>query len=100
MQSDERLFKRFARLTKTASAPLRARCWYACRKLGIDKTDPDELTPEERARFARLDIDPETITWQRVIDTNDRFLRGDHHRSRPGREGHDPPHRFRHHRRQ
>uniref|UniRef100_A0A8C5XZJ3 formate--tetrahydrofolate ligase n=1 Tax=Microcebus murinus TaxID=30608 RepID=A0A8C5XZJ3_MICMU len=26
-------------------------------------------------RFARLDIDPETITWQRVLDTNDRFLR-------------------------
>lgn len=23
----------------------------------------------------RLDIDPDTITWQRVIDTNDRFLR-------------------------
>ena len=26
-------------------------------------------------RFARLDIDPATITWQRVIDTNDRYLR-------------------------
>ncbi|XP_015756198.1 PREDICTED: C-1-tetrahydrofolate synthase, cytoplasmic-like, partial [Acropora digitifera] len=45
------------------------------KKLGIDKTDPDELTAEEIAKFARLDIDPETITFQRVIDTNDRFLR-------------------------
>jgi methylenetetrahydrofolate dehydrogenase (NADP+) / methenyltetrahydrofolate cyclohydrolase / formyltetrahydrofolate synthetase len=44
-------------------------------KLGIDKTDPNELTEEERSRFARLDIDPETITWRRVVDTNDRFLR-------------------------
>lgn len=44
-------------------------------KLGIDKTDPKELTPEERAAFARLDIDPDTITFQRVVDTNDRFLR-------------------------
>ena len=26
-------------------------------------------------RFVRLDIDPETITWRRVLDTNDRFLR-------------------------
>lgn len=26
--------------------------------LGIDKRDPNELTPEERARFVRLDIDP------------------------------------------
>ncbi len=26
-------------------------------------------------RFVRLDIDPSTITWRRVMDTNDRFLR-------------------------
>jgi methylenetetrahydrofolate dehydrogenase (NADP+)/methenyltetrahydrofolate cyclohydrolase/formyltetrahydrofolate synthetase len=45
------------------------------KKLGIDKTDPEELTPEERSRFARLDIDPDAITWRRVVDTNDRFLR-------------------------
>ena len=45
-------------------------------KLGITKTDPDELTPEESRRFARLDIDPETITWRRVVDVNDRHLRG------------------------
>ncbi len=36
-------------------------------KLGIAKTDPEELTPEERA-LAVLDIDPATITWNRVID--------------------------------
>ncbi|EGW34131.1 uncharacterized protein SPAPADRAFT_134523 [Spathaspora passalidarum NRRL Y-27907] len=46
------------------------------KKLGIDKTDPDSLTPEEVTAFARLDIDPETITWRRVVDCNDRFLRG------------------------
>ncbi|OQY84755.1 MAG: hypothetical protein B6D40_04920 [Anaerolineae bacterium UTCFX3] len=33
------------------------------------------MTPEERARFARLDIDPNGIQWRRVIDVNDRFLR-------------------------
>jgi len=33
--------------------------------LGITKTNPDELTDEEAARFVRLDIDPDTITWQR-----------------------------------
>ena len=37
--------------------------------------DPDELTDEEIERFALLKIDPATITWQRVYDTNDRFLR-------------------------
>ncbi|KAL2171590.1 hypothetical protein VTG60DRAFT_2423 [Thermothelomyces hinnuleus] len=46
------------------------------KKLGINKTDPDSLTEEEIARFARLDIDPETITWRRVLDVNDRHLRG------------------------
>lgn len=45
------------------------------RRLGIEKTDPTMLTDDEINRFARLDIDPETITWQRVLDTNDRFLR-------------------------
>ena len=45
-------------------------------KLGIDKTDPNELTEDEIHRFARLDIDPETITWRRVLDVNDRHLRG------------------------
>ena len=45
------------------------------KKLGIDKTDPDSLTEEEIEDFAFLKIDPSTITWQRVYDTNDRFLR-------------------------
>src|SRR5580704_15212910 len=45
------------------------------RKLGIEKTNPNDLTPEERSSFARLDIDPDTITWRRGLDTNDRMLR-------------------------
>ena len=45
------------------------------KKLGIEKTDPNALTPGEKARFARLDLDPASITWRRVVDTNDRFLR-------------------------
>ena len=44
-------------------------------KLGIDKTDPNDLTPEERRRFACLDIDPKSITWNRIIDISDRMLR-------------------------
>jgi methylenetetrahydrofolate dehydrogenase (NADP+)/methenyltetrahydrofolate cyclohydrolase/formyltetrahydrofolate synthetase len=46
------------------------------KKLGINKINPDDLTPEEITRFARLDIDPESITWRRVVDVNDRHLRG------------------------
>ena len=39
--------------------------FFCFKKLGIDKTDPNELTAEEIAVFARLDIDPDTITFQR-----------------------------------
>ena len=46
------------------------------KKLGIDKSDPNSLTEEEIRRFARLDVDPDTITWKRVLDVNDRHLRG------------------------
>lgn len=45
------------------------------RHLGINKTDPETLSPQEVSRFVRLDLDPRKITWQRVVDTNDRFLR-------------------------
>merc|ERR1712106_949559 len=44
-------------------------------KMGIEKRDPDSLNEDEIRRFALLDIAPETITWQRVLDTNDRYLR-------------------------
>ncbi len=44
-------------------------------RLGITKTKPKDLTEDEIGRFSRLDIDPESITWNRVLDTNDRYLR-------------------------
>lgn len=58
-------------------------------KLGIDKTDPNELTPEEVNRFARLDVDPATITWNRVLDVNDRFLRKITVGQNPTEKGHE-----------
>lgn len=72
---DGPLYKRLvpAKKGKREFAPVMFR---RLKKLGITKTNPDELTPEEITRFARLDIDPETITWRRVLDVNDRHLRG------------------------
>ncbi len=58
------------------------------KKLGINKTDPNSLTEEEATRFARLDIDPDTITWRRVTDTNDRMLRGITIGQGPAEKGH------------
>jgi methylenetetrahydrofolate dehydrogenase (NADP+)/methenyltetrahydrofolate cyclohydrolase/formyltetrahydrofolate synthetase len=45
-------------------------------RLGLPARDPDDLKPAEKARFARLAINPDTILWRRVLDTSDRFLRG------------------------
>ncbi|XP_048218018.1 C-1-tetrahydrofolate synthase, cytoplasmic isoform X2 [Perognathus longimembris pacificus] len=73
-QTDKALFNRLVPsvngVRKFSEIQIR-RLW----RLGIEKTDPTTLTDEEINKFARLDIDPETITWQRVLDTNDRFLR-------------------------
>lgn len=73
-QTDKALYSRLVPTVKGKRefAPL---MFKRLKKLGIDKTDPNELTPEEITRFARLDVDPTTITWNRVVDTNDRFLR-------------------------
>lgn len=45
-------------------------------KLGLPAdVEPENLTAEQISSFVRLDIDPAKITWRRVVDTNDRFLR-------------------------
>ena len=75
-QSDKSLFNRLCPPEKDGSRKFTSIMLKRLKKLGIDKTDPNELTEEEKSKFARLDIDPETITWQRVLDVCDRFLRG------------------------
>ncbi len=72
---DVALFDRLVPAKKDGSRKFTTIMLRRLKKLGITKTDPNELTPEERSRWARLDIDPDTITWRRVVDTNDRFLR-------------------------
>lgn len=75
-QSDAALFKRLCPEDKQGRRRFSPIMYKRLGKLGIkDKTDPDELTEEEKSAFVRLDIDPKTITWRRVLDTNDRFLR-------------------------
>src|SRR6185436_13536005 len=67
---DAALFDRLTPAGKDGSRRFSAIMLRRVKKLGIAKTDPNELTPEERGRWARLDIDPDTITWRRVVDTN------------------------------
>jgi formyltetrahydrofolate synthetase len=74
-QKPEALFDRLCPPAKDGSRRFSPVMLRRLRKLGISKTNPNDLTPEERLRFAHLDIDPDSITWRRVTDTNDRMLR-------------------------
>lgn len=73
-QSDTALFNRLVSVKggKKEFCPIQVKRLEKC---GINKRNPEELTPEEMKKFARLNIDPSTISWNRVMDVNDRFLR-------------------------
>ena len=74
-QTDEALFRRLCPPDNNGKREFATIMFSRLKKLGIDKTDPDDLTEEEYSKFVRLDIDPDTITWRRIVDTNDRHLR-------------------------
>ncbi len=74
-QSDEALFKRLFPEDKNGKRFFARGMMERKLKLGIKTDDPNAMNTEERSRFVRLDIDPQTITWMRGMDTNDRFLR-------------------------
>jgi formyltetrahydrofolate synthetase len=75
-QTDLGLFNRLCPKDKKGKRHFSVSMQGRLKKLGITATDPDLLTDEQKARFARLDIDPETVTWRRAVDVNDRMLRG------------------------
>ena len=74
--TDEQLFNRLLPADKSGKRHFTKGMVARLEKLKITASDPDELTLEERRKLCRLDIDPDTITWRRVVDTSDRFLRG------------------------
>lgn len=74
-QSDKALFNRLCPPNKEGKRKFSDIMFRRLKNLGISKTQPEDLMPEEVNKFARLDIDPNAITWRRVMDVNDRFLR-------------------------
>ncbi len=86
-QKDGPLYKRLVP-SKKGKREFQPIMYRRLKKLGIQKTNPDELTEDEIHRFARLDIDPDTITWRRVLDVNDRHLRGITVGQAPTEKGH------------
>ena len=75
-QTDKALFDRLCPMDKKGKRHFGVGMKGRLRKLGITETDPELLTDEQKAKFARLDIDPTTVTWRRAVDVNDRMLRG------------------------
>lgn len=75
-QSDKALWRRLCPVQKDGSRQFAAVMLRRLEKLGINKTRPEDLTVEEVSSFVRLDIDPDSVTWQRVVDVCDRALRG------------------------
>ncbi|KAG7699188.1 hypothetical protein KL933_001674 [Ogataea haglerorum] len=73
-QSDKALYKRLVPVKK-GQRKFTPSMLKRLQKLGISETDPDKLSDADAARFARLDLDPESIQIKRVVDVNDRFLR-------------------------
>lgn len=75
-QTDEALFRRLCPPNpKDGSRRFCIGMYPRLKKLGITKTDPNQLSQEEISRFVRLNIDSTTVQWNRVVDVNDRFLR-------------------------
>lgn len=74
-QKDEALFDRLCPKKKDGSRMFAKSMTKRLAKLGIATDDPELLTKEERSKFVRLNIDREKISWRRVVDMNDRFLR-------------------------
>jgi methylenetetrahydrofolate dehydrogenase (NADP+) / methenyltetrahydrofolate cyclohydrolase / formyltetrahydrofolate synthetase len=44
-------------------------------KLGIESERPSDLSDEDKDRMFRLNIDPYSVQWRRVVDTSDAALR-------------------------
>lgn len=77
-QSDAALFDRLCPADKQGVRKMCPIMRKRLDKLGITLVGEDAsvLSDEDKSRFARLDIDPDTVTWRRVVDVCDRFLRG------------------------
>ncbi len=72
---DEKLFNALCPPDKKGNRSFSPTMLRRLKKMGINKKNPDDLTPEEKSRFARLDVDYSGVQWRRVIDINDRMLR-------------------------
>uniref|UniRef100_A0AC34GWN8 C-1-tetrahydrofolate synthase, cytoplasmic n=1 Tax=Panagrolaimus sp. ES5 TaxID=591445 RepID=A0AC34GWN8_9BILA len=76
-QPDDALFNRLVPKNKAGKRPFSEIQKRRLERLNIHGVeDGEDLSAEQKVKFARLNIDPDSITFNRVMDTNDRYLRG------------------------
>ncbi|VDK43941.1 unnamed protein product [Cylicostephanus goldi] len=67
-QKDDALFNRLCPANKQGIRPLSAVQKRRLVRMGLPNIeDANQLTPEQRVKFSRLNIDPNTITWNRIM---------------------------------
>src|SRR5262245_1424490 len=64
---DEKLFNAFCPKGKQGKRHFAESHLRRMKRLGFSVDDPDQLTPEQKRALFRLDIDPNSLTWNRVI---------------------------------
>lgn len=74
-QDDDALFRRLFRADDRGVPQFTRAARARMKKLGIEADTPNDLDAEQRRKLIRLDIDPDSINWRLVVDTNDRMLR-------------------------
>ena len=74
-QDDEKLFNALCPKNKKGERSFSTSMLKRIARLGIDKIDYSVYQRLPAGIKVTPDIDPTTITWRRVVDTNDRFLR-------------------------
>jgi methylenetetrahydrofolate dehydrogenase (NADP+)/methenyltetrahydrofolate cyclohydrolase/formyltetrahydrofolate synthetase len=72
---DEKLFNAFCPKDKAGKRCFAEAHLRRMKRLGFWAEDPDKLTPAQKRALFRLEIDPASLTWNRVLDVNDRMLR-------------------------
>uniref|UniRef100_A0A158R4M2 C-1-tetrahydrofolate synthase, cytoplasmic n=1 Tax=Syphacia muris TaxID=451379 RepID=A0A158R4M2_9BILA len=88
-QKDESLFNHLFPLSSKGERRVSLIQRHRLLKLGISPTSNlDELSEDDLRKLMRLNINPDSVTWRRVIDTNDRFLRGIKVGCSPTEKGH------------
>ncbi|KAE9412738.1 hypothetical protein Angca_005469, partial [Angiostrongylus cantonensis] len=88
-QNDHALFNRLCPINKKGERLLSAVQKRRLVRLQLPNVDDANLLSEDqRVQFSRLNINADTITWNRVVDTNDRFLREIEIGLAPSEKGH------------